>query len=163
MELGKRPLLGLTNAILSLTSVPAQDVFISWAHSYANFHNSTNCWICGAMSLSVMDRLPWWVSPLRSSLSPTITFLCSPGVRRSHQWARDIGLHLTGNEKGSLTKGGQVSRYLEQYYQVWDEYFWVTPEKGQFIAPATIFWEQKEQKVGFGDCPLDPKGLVFVP
>ena len=62
-------------------------------------------WACGAMPLSVMDKLPCWVSPLcygdfnsrkeLSSLSPTITFLCSPGVRRSHQWARDIGLHLT--------------------------------------------------------------------
>ena len=67
MELGKRLLLlGLTNAILSLTSVPAQDnVFISWAHSYANFHNSSNCWVCGAMPLSVTNGLPWWVSPLR--------------------------------------------------------------------------------------------------
>lgn len=66
-------------------------------------------------------------------------------------------------EKGSLTKGGQASRCLEQYYQVWDEYFWMTPEKGQLIAPATICWEQKEQKVGFGDHPLDPKELLFVP
>ena len=60
-------------------------------------------------------------------------------------------------EKGSFTKGGQASQYLEQYYQVWDEYFWMTPEKGQLIVPATICWEQKEHNVGFGDCPLDPK------
>ena len=64
-------------------------------------------------------------------------------------------------EKGSLTKGGQTSRYLEQYYQVWDEYFWMSLEKGQLIA--TICWEQKEQKVGFGDRPPDPKELLFVP
>ena len=64
-------------------------------------------------------------------------------------------------EKDSLTKGGQASRYLEQYYQVWDEYFWMTLEKGQLIA--TICWEQKEQKVGFGDRPPDPKELLFVP
>ena len=32
-------------------------------------------------------------------------------------------------EKGSLTKGGQASQYLEQYHQVWDEYFWMTLEK----------------------------------
>ena len=63
-------------------------------------------------------------------------------------------------EKVSLTKRGQASRYLEQYYQVWDEYFWMTQ---QLIAPATICWEQKEQKVGFGDRPLDPKELLFVP
>ena len=65
-------------------------------------------------------------------------------------------------EKGSLIKGGQASRYLEQYYQVWDEYFWMTPEKGQLITPATICWEQKEQKVGFGDRPLDPKELKYM-
>ena len=65
-------------------------------------------------------------------------------------------------ENGSLTKGGQASWYLEQYYQVWDEYFWMTPEKGQLIAPSTICWEKTEQKVGFGDRPLDPKELLFV-
>ena len=54
-------------------------------------------------------------------------------------------------EKGSLTKEGEASRYLEQYYQVWDEYFWMTPEEGQLIAPATICRGKKEQKVGFGE------------
>ena len=55
-------------------------------------------------------------------------------------------------EKSSLTsKGGQASRYVEQFYQVWDEYFWMTPEKGQLITPVAICWEQKEQRVGFGD------------
>ena len=64
---------------------------------------------------------------------------------------------INKKEKGSLTKGGQASWYLEQYYQVWDEYFWITPEKGQLITPPAICWEQKEQKIGFGDRPLDPK------
>ena len=27
-------------------------------------HNTSSCWVCGAMPLSVMDGLPWWVSPL---------------------------------------------------------------------------------------------------
>ena len=63
-------------------------------------------------------------------------------------------------EKGSLTsKGGQASRYVEQFYQVWDEYFWMTPEKGQLITPTPICWEQKEHRVGFGDRPLDLKEL----
>ena len=26
--------------------------------------NPSNCWVCGAMPLSVMDGLPWWVLPL---------------------------------------------------------------------------------------------------
>ena len=58
-------LLGLINVILNLTSVSTQDnVFISWAHSYVDFHNTSNCWVCRAMPLSVMGGLPWWVSPL---------------------------------------------------------------------------------------------------
>ena len=58
-------LLGLINVILNLTSVSTQDnVFISRAHSYADFHNTSNCWVCRAMPLSVMGGLPWWVSPL---------------------------------------------------------------------------------------------------
>ena len=66
-------------------------------------------------------------------------------------------------EKSSLTtKGGQASRYVEQFYRVWDEYFWMTPEKGQLITPATICWEQKEQRVGFSDHPLDPKELKYM-
>ena len=53
-------LLGLINVILNLTSISTQDnVFISWAHFYADFQNTSSCWICGAMPLSVMDGLPW--------------------------------------------------------------------------------------------------------
>ena len=70
-------LLGLINVILNLTSVSAQDnVFISWAHSYTDFHNTSNCWVCGALPLSVMDRLPWWVSLLcQGDFKPLCSFL----------------------------------------------------------------------------------------
>ena len=70
-------LLGLINVILNLTSVSTQhNVFISWAHSYADFHNTPNCWVCGAMPLSVMDGLPWWVSPLcQGDFKPLCSFL----------------------------------------------------------------------------------------
>ena len=70
-------LLGLINVILNLTSISTQDnVFISWAHSYADFHNTSNCWVCGAMPLSVMDGLPWWVSLLRQGdFKPFCSFL----------------------------------------------------------------------------------------
>ena len=30
------------------------------------------------------------------------------------------------------------------------------------ITLATICWEQKEQKIGFGDCLLDPPKLKYV-
>ena len=73
-------LLGLINVILNLTSVSTQDnVFISWAHSYADFDNTSNCWICRAMPLSVMDGLPWWVSPLCQGDFRTQLPLSSPG------------------------------------------------------------------------------------
>ena len=55
------------------------------------------------------------------------------------------------------SKKDQPIRYFEQFYQIWDEYFWMTSEKGQLIAPAPICWEQREQEVGFGDHPIDPK------
>ena len=73
-------------------------------------------------------------------------------------------LHLKSKkEKSSLTsEGDQASRYVEQFYQVWDGYFWMTPEKGQLITPATICWEQKEQRVGFSVHPLDPKELKYM-
>ncbi|XP_060993981.1 endogenous retrovirus group PABLB member 1 Env polyprotein-like, partial [Dama dama] len=35
-------------------------------------------------------------------------------------------------------------------YQVWDEYFWMTPEKGQLLTPADICWEQKTHVPPFG-------------
>ena len=38
----------------------------------------------------------------------------------------------------------------------------MTPEKGQLIMPTAVCWEQKEQTVGFGDHPLDPKELKYM-
>ena len=102
-------LFGLINVILNLTSISTQDnVFISWAHSYADFHNTSNCWVCRAMPLSVMDGLPWWVSPLcqgdfkplcsflgwqkrLSSLLSIITSPCSLGVRPTVNRLRSWG------------------------------------------------------------------------
>ena len=66
-------LLGLINMILNLSS---DNVFISWAHSYVDFHNTYNCWVCGAMPLSLMDGLPWSVSPLcQGDFKPLCSFL----------------------------------------------------------------------------------------
>ena len=50
-------LLLLTPNILSLLLDPLDNVFLSWAHPYAAFHNRSNCWVCGV--------LPWWTSPLQ--------------------------------------------------------------------------------------------------
>ena len=42
-------LLLLTPNILSLPLDPQDNVFLSWAHSYAAFHSRSNCWVCGAL------------------------------------------------------------------------------------------------------------------
>ena len=64
---------GLASILLRLPTVSAQDhVFISWAHSYVDFHTKSNCWVCGAMPTSVMDGLPWWVSPLQRGYMPSL-------------------------------------------------------------------------------------------
>ena len=49
-------LLLLTPEILSLPFDP-QNAFLSWAHSYAAFHNRSNCWVCGPLPSS-----PWKAS-----------------------------------------------------------------------------------------------------
>ena len=58
-------LLLLTPNILSLPLDPQDNVFLSWAHSYATFHNRSNCWVCGALPSSSVEGFPWWTSPLQ--------------------------------------------------------------------------------------------------
>ena len=38
-------LLLLTQKVLSLLFDPQDNAFLSWAHSYAAFHNRSNCWV----------------------------------------------------------------------------------------------------------------------
>ena len=58
-------LLLLTPNILSLPFDPQDNAFLSWAHSYATFHNQCNCWFCGALPSSSVEGFPWWTSPLK--------------------------------------------------------------------------------------------------
>ena len=44
---------------------PQDNTFLSWAHSYAAFHNWSNCWIGGALPSSSVEGFPWWVSPFQ--------------------------------------------------------------------------------------------------
>ena len=53
-------LLLLTPKILSLPSDPQDNAFLSWAHSYASFHNQSNCWVCGVLPSSSVEGFPWW-------------------------------------------------------------------------------------------------------
>ena len=58
-------LLLLTPKILSLPFDPQDNAFLSWAHSYAAFHNRSNCSVCGTLPSSSVKRLPSWTSPLQ--------------------------------------------------------------------------------------------------
>ena len=89
-------LLGLINMILNLTSVSTQDnVFISWAPSYADFHNTPNCWVCRAVPLSVRDGIPWRVSPLcHGEFKPLCSFL---------GWQKETFLYLVNHNLSLLS------------------------------------------------------------
>ena len=89
-------LLGLINMMLNLTSVSTQyNVFISWTHSYADLHNTSNCCVCGAMPLSMMDGLPWWVSPLcQGDFKPLCSFL---------RWQKETLLSLVNRNLSLLS------------------------------------------------------------
>ena len=58
-------LLLVTPKILSLPFDPQDNVLLSWAHCYAEFHNQSNCWVCGVLPSSSVEIFPWWTSPLQ--------------------------------------------------------------------------------------------------
>ena len=58
-------LLLLTPKILSLPFDPQDNSFLSWVHSYAAFHNQSNCWVCGVLPSSSVEGFLWWTSPLQ--------------------------------------------------------------------------------------------------
>ena len=58
-------LLLLTPKILSLPLDSQDNVFLSWAHSYAAFHNRSNCCICWALPSSSVEGFLWWTFPLQ--------------------------------------------------------------------------------------------------
>ena len=58
-------LLLLTPKILSLPFDPQDNAFLSWAHSYAAFHNRSNCWVCRMLPSSSVEGFPWRTSPLQ--------------------------------------------------------------------------------------------------
>ena len=58
-------LLLLTPKILSLPFDPQDNAFLFWAHSYAAFHNQSNCWVCRVLPSSSVEGFPWWTSPLQ--------------------------------------------------------------------------------------------------
>ena len=53
----------LTPKILSLPFDPQDNAFLSWAHSYAAFHNQSNFRVCGAPPSPSVEGFLWWTSP----------------------------------------------------------------------------------------------------
>ena len=63
----------LTPKILSLPLDPQDNVFLSWAHSYAAFHNRSNCWVLQSTPLFISGRLLVVDIPTsRKRLSPSL-------------------------------------------------------------------------------------------
>ena len=63
--------LALACAVMNQAFPSAEgNVFLSWAHSYADFYNTSACWVCTAMPLSVVNGLPWWVLPMSQEELP---------------------------------------------------------------------------------------------
>ena len=46
--------------------------------------------------------------------------------------------------------------YFDQFYQIKDEYMWITPEKGQVVI---ICWEQDVHNIGYNNRIIDKKNL----
>ncbi|XP_065783786.1 uncharacterized protein [Muntiacus reevesi] len=74
------PHISLSYLVLALAcavmnqAVPSTEgnVFLSWAHSYADFYNTSVCWVCTAIPLSVVNGLPWWVLPMSQEELPAL-------------------------------------------------------------------------------------------
>ena len=164
-------LLLLTPKILSLLFDPQDNVFLSWAHSYAAFHNRSNCWVCGALPSSSVEGFPWWTSPLQgkdflqvckylrqqSYVMPPLKLMASNNPKMD--WCNPLnfncGHDVTFNFDYTLSwfndhfathkvNGSRSSGFLPDVYQIWDEVILLTPEKGCLISAAPICWEQIE-------------------
>ena len=58
-------LLLLTPKILSLPFDPQDNALLSWTHSYTEFHNQSNCWVCGVLPSSSVEGFQRWTFPLQ--------------------------------------------------------------------------------------------------
>ena len=57
------------------------------------------------------------------------------------------------------SKQSEINQYFDQFYQIWDEYMWVTPEKGQLVRIAEICWEQDVHIIGYDIQMMDKNNL----
>ena len=168
-------LLMLTPKIPSLPSDPEDNAFLL-AHSYAAFHNQSNCWLCGALPSSSVEGFPWWTSPLQgkdflqvceylrqqSYVMPLLKLMTSNNAIMD--WRNTLffnyGHNVTFNFDYTLPRFNDYfathkatkprsNGFSPDVYQIWDEVIWLTPEKGRLISTAPIFWEQIEPSPEF--------------
>ena len=165
-------LLLLTPKTLSLPFDPQDNAFLSWAHSYAAFHNQSNCWVCGALPSSSVEGFLWWTSPLQgkdfllqvceylrqqSYVMPLLKLMTSnnPKMDWCNTWYFNYRHNVTFNFDYTLSQlndyfathkanGSRSNGFLSDVYQIWDEVIWLTPEKGCLISTAPVCWEQIE-------------------
>ena len=163
-------LLLLTPNILSLPFDPPDNAFLSWAHSYAAFHNRSNCWVCGTLPSSSVEGFPWWASPLQgkdfrqvckylrqqfhamplhlmTSTNPKVDWCSTLYFNYGHNVAFNFDYTLSRFNDYFATHKASRSRsngFLPDVYQIWDEVMWLTPERGRLISTAPICREQTE-------------------
>ena len=164
-------LLLLTPDILSLLFDPQDNAFLSWAHSYAAFHNRSNGWVCGTLSSSSVKGFPWWTSPLQgkdflqvckylrqqlhampllhlmTSTNPKMDWCSTLYFTYRHNVTFNFDYTLSRFNDYFPTHKANRSRsngFLPDIYQIWDEVMWLTPEKGRLISTGPICWEQIE-------------------
>ena len=163
--------MGLTPKILSLPFDPQDNAFLSWAHSYAAFHNQCNRWVCGTCPSSSVEGFPWWTSPLQrkdflqvseylrrqSHVMPLLHLMTSTNPKMD--WCNKLhfnyGHNVIFNFDYTLSRfndyfathkanRSRSNGFLPDVYQIWDEVTWLTPEKGCLIFTAPICWEQTQ-------------------
>ena len=164
-------LLLLTPQILSLPFDPQDNAFLSWAHSYAAFHNQSNYWVCGVLPSSSVEGFPWWTSPLQgknflqvceylrqqsyvtpflhlmTSTNPKIDWCNTLYFNYEHNVTFNFDYTLSHFNDYFATHKANRSRsngFLSDVYQTWDEVIWLTSEKERLISTAPICWEQTE-------------------
>ena len=157
---------------MSLPFDPQDNAFLSWAHSYATFHNWSNCQLCGAFPSSSVEGFPWWASPLQgkdflqiceylrqqSYVMPLLNLMTSnnPKMDWCNTLCLNYGHNVTFNFDYTLSwfndyfatqkkvNGSRCGGFLLDIYQIWDEVISLTPENGCLISSSPICWEQIE-------------------
>lgn len=128
------------------------NIFISWAHSYAYFQNQSDSWVSGTLPMSSVEEFLWWVSPVQendylqvcgfllqacettSSLSSildknltTLNWCHKSYFSQGHKVTFNYKLTKEMTHKYVMTskrnhKNHTGYKYFNQFYQIWNKY-----------------------------------------